>query len=144
MNKSSGFTIVELLITIVVIAILASISTFAYNGLQNRARDSERDSDVRILKNSLEMYRMDNGEYPPACGAGNDNSGCGGDTLIPFLVPKYVSKLPFDEGHNFFEYNYVRGGDRNSYGLLVLYETKPQCKAGTKGTNFWGSSVPEC
>lgn len=34
MNKSSGFTIVELLITIVVIAILASISTFAYNGLQ--------------------------------------------------------------------------------------------------------------
>ena len=42
----SGFTIVELLITIVVIAILATISVVAYNGAQERARTSAVQSAV--------------------------------------------------------------------------------------------------
>ena len=37
-TKSRGFTIVELLIVIVVIAILAAITVVAYNGIQNRER----------------------------------------------------------------------------------------------------------
>jgi prepilin-type N-terminal cleavage/methylation domain-containing protein len=36
-HNHSGFTIVELLIVIVVIAILAALSVVAYNGIQNRA-----------------------------------------------------------------------------------------------------------
>lgn len=39
-NKQSGFTIVELLIVIVVIAILAAISVVTFTGIQNRARTS--------------------------------------------------------------------------------------------------------
>ena len=39
-NKVKGFTLVELLIVIVVIAILAAISIVAYNGIQQRSRDS--------------------------------------------------------------------------------------------------------
>ncbi|MBC7512702.1 prepilin-type N-terminal cleavage/methylation domain-containing protein [Candidatus Saccharibacteria bacterium] len=38
MNTLKGFTIVELLIAIVVIAILAAISIVAYNGVQQRAK----------------------------------------------------------------------------------------------------------
>lgn len=41
-NRQKGFTIVELLIVIVVIALLATISIVAYNGVQGRARDSKR------------------------------------------------------------------------------------------------------
>lgn len=46
-NKNSfgyGFTIVELLIVIVVIAILAAITIVAFNGTQQHARDSGRQS----------------------------------------------------------------------------------------------------
>jgi prepilin-type N-terminal cleavage/methylation domain-containing protein len=40
LKTSKGFTIVELLIVIVVIAILAAISIVAYTGIQDRARNS--------------------------------------------------------------------------------------------------------
>jgi prepilin-type N-terminal cleavage/methylation domain-containing protein len=44
-----GFTIVELLIVIVVIAILAAISIVAYSGIQERSRDSKVKSDMSSL-----------------------------------------------------------------------------------------------
>lgn len=55
-NKQSGFTLVELLIVIVVIAILAAISIVAYNGIQERARDSRRASDIAQIKKALLTY----------------------------------------------------------------------------------------
>jgi prepilin-type N-terminal cleavage/methylation domain-containing protein len=45
-NKASkGFTIVELLIVIVVIGILAALVVTTYNGIQQKARDTERKTD---------------------------------------------------------------------------------------------------
>lgn len=46
MHKQYGFTIVELLIVIVVIAILAAISVVAYTGIQQRAQDTSLKSDL--------------------------------------------------------------------------------------------------
>ena len=54
--KQRGFTIVELLIVIVVIAILAAISIVAYTGVQARARDSKRSSDLTQIKKALLAY----------------------------------------------------------------------------------------
>ena len=64
-----GFTIVELLIVIVVIAILAAISIVAYNGIQQRARDSQRDSDIQTITKALELYHIDNGKFPAGGGS---------------------------------------------------------------------------
>jgi len=61
---NSAFTIVELLIVIVVIAILAAISIVAYNGIQQRARASEANSALAQAKKKLELYKVDNGSYP--------------------------------------------------------------------------------
>ena len=47
--KQSGFTIVELLIVIVVIAILAAISIVAYNGIQNRGKASSAQSAANVV-----------------------------------------------------------------------------------------------
>ncbi|MDO4712380.1 MAG: prepilin-type N-terminal cleavage/methylation domain-containing protein [Candidatus Saccharibacteria bacterium] len=63
-NKSKGFTLVELLIVIVVIAILAAISIVAYNGVTNKARDDERASNARNLLNAAAAYNSDNDKWP--------------------------------------------------------------------------------
>lgn len=103
MKKSvSGFTIVELLIVIVVIAILASISVVAFTGIQGRARDSERQSELNGVMKALEMYRAENGGYP-RCGAtgphqvgGGLGSGTLHDCVQDELVPNYMTSVPRD------------------------------------------------
>lgn len=52
-RNHTGFTPVELLIVIVVIAILATIAILAYNGIQERARDAQRMSDFAAIKQAL-------------------------------------------------------------------------------------------
>jgi general secretion pathway protein G len=59
--KQTGFTIVELLIVIVVIAILATISIVAYNGTQNRANDAKMTSAAKQVEKALRIYAVDNG-----------------------------------------------------------------------------------
>jgi len=61
-----GFTIVELLIVVVIIGILASLIIVSYMGLQARARDTERKTDVQAIVKSLELFWTDNGYYPKA------------------------------------------------------------------------------
>lgn len=64
-TNHSGFTIVELLIVIVVIAVLAGISIVAFSGVQQRARDMSRNSAVTQIRKALETYRAEHGRYPP-------------------------------------------------------------------------------
>ena len=59
-SQQRGFTIVELLIVIVVIAILAAITTVAYNGIQQRAADSKRDADLAMYMKAMRMARINN------------------------------------------------------------------------------------
>ena len=59
-----GFTVVELLIVIVVIAILASITVVAYNGTQVRATNAKIASDARALQKSIMLYKEAYGHFP--------------------------------------------------------------------------------
>lgn len=62
--NSRGFTIVELLIVVVVIAILAAITIVAYNGIRDRAQDSAAKSSVEQAYKKLEVYKTTNSAYP--------------------------------------------------------------------------------
>jgi prepilin-type N-terminal cleavage/methylation domain-containing protein len=57
-RKSFGFTIVELLVVIVVIAILASLIIVAYRGIQGRAAYSEHKSDQSTIYNAILTARL--------------------------------------------------------------------------------------
>lgn len=78
-QRGNGFTIVELLIVIVVIAILAAISVVAFNGIQQRGRNAQTISGVKAYEKALKLYYADNGSYPAvtAClGANYPSNQC--------------------------------------------------------------------
>lgn len=63
-KRNQGFTIVELLIVIVVIGILALLVITTYSGIQSKARNSERSSDIKSLRTQIEAFYTNNGYYP--------------------------------------------------------------------------------
>lgn len=65
-QSQGGFTIVELLVVIVVIAILVALTVPNLFNLQRRARDDTRKNDLRNLRTALETYYNDNNSYPAA------------------------------------------------------------------------------
>jgi len=142
-HKQEGFTIVELLVVIVVIAILASISVVSYNGIQNRAKDSARDSAAGTIRKVLEFYKGENGSYPNVCGG---NGGCNISGLSTFVVPAYASSVPNDPESS-KAISYVVNAARDGYGLYVRYQTKPECKyliGNGTSTGWWTTDVATC
>lgn len=73
LKKNKGFTIVELLIVIVVIGILATLVITAYSGIQQKARNSKRQTDLASLQTHLEAFYNDNGYYPSLTDMNNQN-----------------------------------------------------------------------
>lgn len=76
MKRTTGFTIVELLIVIVVIGILAAISIVAYNNVAAKARDSQRKQDLSNIAKALHMYKVNHGDMVLS-GSGSGGAGNG-------------------------------------------------------------------
>jgi prepilin-type N-terminal cleavage/methylation domain-containing protein len=69
--KKSGFTIPELIVVVIVIAILASIALAVYPGYQKRNRDNERKSDISQIAAAIGAYAVQKNDYVTT------GSGCG-------------------------------------------------------------------
>lgn len=74
-RKAHGFTIVELLIVIIVIAILATISIVAYNGIQNSASETALKSDLRNAATQLGLAYANDGVYPGSAATLSKSTG---------------------------------------------------------------------
>ena len=62
--RHSGFTLIELLIVVAIIGILAAIAVPNFLNAQVRAKVARCVSDMKSLETALEMYKMDNNDYP--------------------------------------------------------------------------------
>lgn len=76
LNKS-GFTIVELLIVIVVIAILAAISIVAYNGIQARAKLTLQTAEINRIGKAIQLWSAEKGTSFASSDAGVGRTGVG-------------------------------------------------------------------
>lgn len=67
-TNRSGFTIVELLIVVVVIAILAAISIVSYTNIQGRANDAAVQNDLKNIGQKILLWKIDAGRLPVSSG----------------------------------------------------------------------------
>ncbi|MDO8335334.1 MAG: prepilin-type N-terminal cleavage/methylation domain-containing protein [Candidatus Saccharibacteria bacterium] len=78
-SNSRGFTIVELLIVIVIIGILAALVIVAYNGITDRANNTQTESAMGAWRKAMIQYATDRGSYPissNACFNETNVTGC--------------------------------------------------------------------
>lgn len=62
--KNRGFTLIELIVIICVIAVLATITVVGLGRITAQSRDSQRVASTQVLSEALEKYYDENGEYP--------------------------------------------------------------------------------
>ncbi len=94
--KKSGFTLIEILVAVTIVAVLSVIGTVSYNSINKRSRDAKRRSDLEQVRSALELYRSDKASYPGSSASFVALTGLDtGDGNGP-LVPTYLPSIPAD------------------------------------------------
>lgn len=98
---SSGFTLIEILVVIGLIAVLATIVLVAVNPARQfkQARDTQRVSNVNAILNAVGQYVAENkGALPSVIPTSPEviRTGVGGADLCNDIIPKYMPALPVD------------------------------------------------
>lgn len=152
--KKSGFTIVELLIVIVVIAILAAITVVAYTGIQERARDTQTISMLNAYVKGVNVYYTTYGDTlpstSPACFDGTacwSGASTANGTALRTELGRVMGALPEVPSGvialfvpNSSTNDTVNGGTYSGTYLLYQYRDTGSC-APIGGTRYLNSSA---
>ncbi len=114
-----GFTLLEIIVVVAIIAILAAYIAPKVAGRVDDARISKAKSDIRVLESSLELYKLDNFVYPSS-GQGltalvTKPSGEGGKN---WREGGYIKKLNKDPWGN--DYQYAFPGTNGEFDVFSL------------------------
>jgi prepilin-type N-terminal cleavage/methylation domain-containing protein len=146
-RMTSGFTIVELLVVIVVIGILVSIVVVTYPGAQQRTRDNERKSDMSQLVAALKSYALQKNTFittGSGCGLqGNGNGWISAGPSEVALYPKAISTCLQEAGlikaGDFIDPSgckYDSGNQCGSLGQPVKAYMKATCTKGGQSATY--------
>ncbi len=124
-----GFTLIEIMVVVVIIAVLAALIVPNVIGRAEDARVAKAQADIRTLESALAMYRLDNGHYP------STDQGLeallkkpSGDPPAPnWKEGGYIAALPDDPwGH---AYQYMCPGQ---HGPFDIWSKGPSGVTGAK------------
>lgn len=133
--KQKGFTLTELLVTISIIGLLASILLTSVFKARAKARDTKRVADLKQIQKGLELYKQLNGTLPSPASYGRSNVSPGwwdgwwdlstntsGNGFLNFLVTSGImSKAPTDPSNSPAGYN---GQPGNGYQYFYFVAPK--------------------
>ncbi len=107
-REEKGFTLVELLIVVIILAVLSGIAIPSYMTLRNRARTSATENEMKNIATALELYHADNEVYPAELlllqGEGDNQLG------------PYMANVPEDDAWG-LAYEYTPVADGGEYTL---------------------------
>ncbi len=89
MHKSQGFTLIEVVIVVTIIAFIATLSFQNLLHALDRGRHSSTLADMREVAMALERFAVDHQSYPRVRDI---------EALRPALEPKYIKQLPSTDG----------------------------------------------
>jgi general secretion pathway protein G len=116
-----GFTLVEILVVVSIIAILMGLLLVAYQGTRASARDGKRKADLEQIRMALQMYHTDCGNYPSEGGTYGLPFGSALTSTCLASSVTYMSTLPTDPNlSNSYRYRRV---NEHSYCLCAKLET---------------------
>ena len=120
-HLKKGFSLVELLVVITIIAILSVVAYTAVGGQTIKARDAKRKQDINTIQGALEIYFAETGRYPANAGDPIfEYDTDGNDDLAPGKIwKKHLSKIPTDPSGN--SYIYAISGT-TAYELAAVLE----------------------
>lgn len=132
MDKHKGFTIVELLIVIVVIAVLASIAVVSYAFLRGDASDAKIRSAVKNIGDAISLHESQN--LKKITGQGMLNAANGVDTLVPkYLKTDYRQGLTSknsSDSNRIIIWHECRDGSGDFVVYASLNNPKPEEQQG--------------
>ncbi len=85
--QSLGFTLIELMVVITIIAILSTTGLVYYGNFERSSRDARRQSDLKFIQSALEDYHADQLYYPIASAVTPGSSLTGGGKTYITTVP---------------------------------------------------------
>lgn len=102
-QEEQGFTLVELLVVVVILGILAGVGIQQYGNIQEKARKSAHQANIKVLTSAAQMYVMLENNPVPLIDE-TTTVGEGENAKHP-LVPEYLAEWPESPwGENGTEY----------------------------------------
>lgn len=116
-KNTKGFTLVELMIAVTIIAVLAVIGVTVYGGVQKSARNSRRQADIEAISKALEA-RINNKPNENCLNAG------AGSYCAPLGTWFAGGAVPTDPSTG-AQYNSLPGNGATAYNICAALETSP-------------------
>lgn len=119
-KRSDGFTLIELMVVIVIIGLLTTLVVINVLSSQDRAMVEKARADVHLLEQAIEMYRLDNGQYPTIDQGLQALVSAPDGLKRPTRYRKggYIRRLPADPWGN--EYQYIIPGENEVFDIISL------------------------